>query len=479
MLDKTLRSGNRRRKALLLPLFTLAAFVGGGAATLLATPRAEATSRDASPYAAIAQLGRVLVEVENNYVEPVDRAKLVNGAIKGMVAELDPHSAYMPPQDFTVFQSDTEGKFAGVGVEVDARGETLTVIAPIEGSPAERAGIKSGDHILTIDGADAVGQGLDKLVRKMRGAPGTHVKLMVKRDGAPQPLVFDLVREIIHVPSVASKMLEGDVAYIRIKQFQEHTHDELVAAAGRLRAQASTHVEKRIVGVVLDLRSNPGGLVDEAAEVVDEFLSSGTIYTTRHRGEILDEVKARSGGAFSDVPIVALVNEYSASASELVAGALQDHKRALIVGSRTFGKGSVQAIIGLPGGAGLRLTIARYYTPSGHAIQADGVHPDIVIESTRVATQGYPALRERDLEGALPAEGLPQPDVETDAGAPAQRDARDAGDAGAASPAEEADIMRSDARNVPTDPMKGSDFVLRMGWQIVRGSLSGRGPKVR
>ena len=461
-------------KALLLPL---SAFVGGAFAQVLGlgASHAEATSRDTSPYAAVAQLGRVLVEVENSYVEPVDRAKLVNGAIKGMVAELDPHSAYMPPQDYTLFQNDTEGKFAGVGVEVDARNDTLTIIAPIEGSPAERAGIKSGDHILTIDGADAVGQGLDKLVRKMRGDPGTHVRLMIKREGIAQPLVFDLVREIIRVPSVAAKMLEGGVAYVRIKQFQEHTHDELVAGAARLRALA-TQSKKPIVGVVLDLRANPGGLVDEAAEVADEFLSSGTIYTTRHRGEVLDEVKAKGGGAFSDVPIVALVNEYSASASELVAGALQDHKRALIVGNHTFGKGSVQAIIALPGGAGLRLTIARYYTPSGHAIQADGVHPDIVIETTRVATPGYPTVRERDLEGALPAEGPPRLDVERDAGAPVPNVA---GDAGAASAPVEPDIMRSDARNVPTDPMKGSDFVLRMGWQIVRGSLSGRGPKVR
>jgi carboxyl-terminal processing protease len=472
---RTISRGSKSSKSLLLPLFVAAAFAGGAATTLLGSSRAEATSRDASPYTAMAQLGRVLVEVENSYVEPVDRAKLLNGAIKGMVAELDPHSAYMPAEDYSLFQNDTEGKFAGVGVEVDARGETLTVIAPIEGSPAERAGIKSGDHILTIDGADAVGQGLDKLVRKMRGHPGTHVKLMVKRAGVAQPLMFDLVREIIRVPSVAAKMLEGGVAYVRIKQFQEHTHDELLAAAARLRTMA-TQSKKPIVGVVLDLRANPGGLVDEAAEVADEFLSSGTIYTTRHRGEILDEVKAKGGGAFSDVPIVALVNEYSASASELVAGALQDHKRALIVGNHTFGKGSVQAIIALPGGAGLRLTIARYYTPSGHAIQADGVHPDIVIETTRVATQGYPTVRERDLEGALPAEGPPQHDAEKDAGAPVPNVA---GDAGAAAAVIEPDVMRSDARNVPSDPMKGSDFVLRMGWQIVRGSLSGRGPKVR
>lgn len=372
------------RKALLKGLvLPLAAFAGGAFVTVLGAPRAQATSRDASPYAAIAQLGRVLVEVENSYVEPVDRKKLVDGAIAGMVSALDPHSAYMPPQDFAVFQSDTEGKFGGVGVEVDGRNDMITVIAPIEGSPAERAGVRSGDRIVAIDGVEVQGHGLDKLVRQMRGAPGTHVKLSIVRDGAAQRIELDLVREIIHVPSVAARMLEGNIAYVRVKQFQEHSHDEVVAAAARLRAEA----KGKILGVVLDLRNNPGGLVDEAVEIADEILSSGGIYTTRHRGQVIDDVKAKAGGAFADVPTVTLVNEYSASASELVAGALQDNKRTIVVGANTFGKGSVQAIIGLPGGAGLRLTIARYYTPSGHAIQGDGVHPDVVIESTRVLAQ--------------------------------------------------------------------------------------------
>jgi carboxyl-terminal processing protease len=238
---------------------------------------------------------------------------------------------------------------------------------------------------------------------------------------------------------------------VRVKQFQEHSHDELVAAAARLRNET----KGAIAGVVLDMRNNPGGLVDEAAEIADEFLSSGGIYTTRHRGQIIDDVKAKGGGAFSDVPTVTLVNEYSASAAELVAGALQDNKRTLIVGANTFGKGSVQAIIGLPGGAGLRLTIARYYTPSGHAIQGDGVHPDVVIETTRVVTPAAPVVRERDLEGALPAEqrGAPKkPAATTDAGT-------------------EQDTLRTDARNVPRDPMQGNDFVLRMGYQMLRGGL--------
>jgi carboxyl-terminal processing protease len=444
-------------KALFKGVFlSAAAFAGGACVSLIGTPRAEATSRDASPYAAIAQLGRVLVEVENNYVEPVDRKKLVDGAIAGMVGALDPHSAYMPPQDYAVFQSDTEGKFGGVGVEVDGRNDMITVIAPIEGSPAERAGVRSGDRIVAVDGIEVAGGSLDKLVRRMRGAAGTHVKLSIQREGAPQRIELDLVREEIHVPSVAARMLEGNIAYVRVKQFQEHSHDEVVAAAARLRAES----KGKLVGVVLDMRSNPGGLVDEAAEIADEFLPAGTIYVTRHRGQVIDDVKAKSGGVFSDLPTVTLVNEYSASASELVAGALQDNKRTLVVGANTFGKGSVQAIIGLPGGAGLRLTIARYYTPSGHAIQGDGVHPDIVIETTRVAASPVPIVRERDLDGALPPEGLPRTAPRGDAGAPAR--AIDGG-------ADPLDTMRSDARNVPRDPMVGNDFVLRMGYQLLRG----------
>jgi carboxyl-terminal processing protease len=285
-------------------LLPLAALTGGALATIAGSPRASATGREESPYAAVSQLGRVLVEIENDYVEPVDRAKLVNGAIKGMVAELDPHSSYMPPQDFALFENDTEGKFGGIGIEVDAHGDALTVLAPIEGSPAERAGIKSGDRILAVEGHDVTEESLDKVVRTMRGAPGTHVKLTIQRAPSTTPMTFDLVREIIHVPSVASKMLSGGIGYLRIKQFQERTHDELLAATARLRRQSGG----KLSGVVLDLRSNPGGLVDEAAEVADEFISSGVIYTTRHRGKIVDEVKARDGGALASEPMVVLVN---------------------------------------------------------------------------------------------------------------------------------------------------------------------------
>ena len=413
-------------------------------------------ARGETPYGAVEQLGRVLVEVESEYVDPVDRAKLVSGAIKGMVAELDPHSSYMDAEEFQAFQNDTQGQFGGIGIEVETRNDQIVVLSPIEGSPAERAGIQSGDVIVSVEGRDATSQPLDKLVKHLRGAPGGHVKIGVRRQGLSDLLSFDLVREVIHVPSVAAKLLSGRVAYVRIKQFQERTHDELLDAAAKLRARAGG----RFSGIILDLRSDPGGLVDQAADVADEFLDEGVIYTARHRGRIVDEVKARSGGAFVDPPCVVLVNQYTASASELVAGALQDHKRASIVGEPTFGKGSVQAIVSLPGGAGMRLTVSRYYTPGGHAIQADGVHPDVAVEIKK--TEGAVSYREKDLEGHLAPESA--------AGLEARPKGVVVVAADAASPVPEP--SRSDARNVPDDPEKGNDAMLKVGWEVLQRALA-------
>ncbi|HEY8090365.1 MAG TPA: S41 family peptidase [Polyangiaceae bacterium] len=438
----------------LLPLF---AFAGGACVTALGGPGA---AHGDTPYAAVEQLGRVLVEVENEYVDPVDRAKLVNGAIKGMVAELDPHSSYMPAEEFQTFESDTEGEFGGIGIEVENRNDQLILLSTIEGSPAERAGMKSGDLVFSIDGRDPSSEPLDKLVKHLRGAPGSHVRLGVRRTGVTDVLTFDLVREVIHVPSVSSKLLADRVGYVRIKQFQERTHSELLEAAAKLRARAGGP----LAGVVLDLRSDPGGLVDQAADVADEFLDGGVIYTARHRGAIVDEVTARRGGAFVHEPCVVLVNQWTASASELVAGALQDHQRGTVVGEPTFGKGSVQAIVSLPGGSGMRLTVSRYYTPSGHAIQADGVHPDVAVETPR--TEGLVSYREKDLEGHLapqttsPAETKPKSVVVV------------GGDAGAPQP----DTDGREAKSVSEDPEKGTDEVLKVGWRVLRRSMTGAPP---
>jgi carboxyl-terminal processing protease len=423
-----------------------AAFAGGAATSHLAG----ATTQGASPYATFDQLARVLTIVENQYVEPTARAKITEGAIKGMVAELDPHSAYLPPDEFAIFQGETSGKFGGVGVEVDFRDDYVTVIAPIEGSPAARAGIRPGDQVVAIDGKPMRGERIDKLVTLMRGPSGSKVTMSVRRKGVADPLSFELTREEIHVQSVTAKRLRGDVAYVRVKQFQEGTHQELVRAAARLRAEA----RPEIVGLLLDMRNNPGGLVDEAEGVADELMSQGVIYSTRHRGQVVDEPHAHAGGAFASLPIVVLVNEYTASSAELVAGALQDSHRATIVGAPTFGKGSVQTIFELPGGAGMRLTTMRYYTPSGRSIQAEGIKPDILIQSSQPAPPGQ-IVRERDLDGHLPAEGplSPRPTVVVDGKA--------------TNPA----VSSAD---VPTDPVKGDDFSLSVGYQMLVKSIAER-----
>jgi carboxyl-terminal processing protease len=435
----------------------LSAFAGGACVSTLSGGGRSA--RGDTPYAAVEQLGRVLVEVENEYVDPVDRTKLVNGAIKGMVSELDPHSSYMPPDEFSAFQSDTEGQFGGIGIEVETRADQLVVLSPIEGSPAERAGIRSGDTVVSVDGKDPGAEPLDRLIKHLRGVPGSHVKVGIRRSGVADVLSFDLVREIIRVASVSSKLLSQRVAYVRIRQFQERTHDELLEAAAKLRGRAG----RPLAGVILDLRSDPGGLVDQAADVADEFLDGGVIYTTRHRGQVVEEVRAGGGGAFVSEPCVVLVNQYTASASELVAGALQDQKRATVIGEPTFGKGSVQAILSLPGGAGMRLTISRYYTPSGHAIQADGVHPDVAVEMKR--DEGGISYRERDLDGHLAAEtkgpaAPPKTVVVVDA------------DAGEPDPASSG----SEAKGVPDDPEQGSDAVLKVGWQVLHRTLAAPSP---
>jgi carboxyl-terminal processing protease len=430
-----------------------AAFAGGAVTSHLA----HATTGAASPYAPFDQMARVLVLVENQYVEPAQRSKVIEGAIKGMVAELDPHSAYMAPTDFQLFQGETEGHFGGVGVEVDYKNDIVTVIAPIEGSPAARAGIRPGDQVVAINGKPIRGERMDKILTMMRGPSGSKVRVTVRRAGSSEPLNFELVREEIHVSSIVSRRLEGEVAYLRLKQFQEGTHDELLRATAKLRSESSAP----LAGVVLDLRNNPGGLVDEAEAVADEFLSEGSIYSTRHRGKIVDEVKAHSGGALSSMPMVVLVNEYSASSAELVAGALQDNHRATLVGATTFGKGSVQTIFDLPGGAGLRLTTMRYYTPSGRSIQAQGIRPDIVIEPP--AAQGQTAsldvVRERDLEGHLPAEGAvgdaKRPTVVTPGGGANVAEA-------------------SSQREVPPNPTKGRDFSLSVAYQLLRKTIGER-----
>ncbi len=421
----------------------LAAFTGGA----ITTQAVHATTQAQSPYNPFDQLAWALVLVENHHVDPAERTKIVDGAIKGLVAELDPHSAYMDAKEYALFNSDTSGKFAGIGIEVDFRDERVTVLAPMEGSPADRAGIKPGDEIVAIEGKPVRGERVDKIIALMRGPIKTHVHITLHREGQTDPIQVDLVREEIHVISVVGKRLDNDVAYLRIRQFQENTHDELIKATAKMRAENA----RPLRGVLLDMRNNPGGLIDEAEAIADEMLDSGGIYSTRHRGQIIDEQKASAGGSLASLPIVALVNEYSASSSELVAGAIQDNKRALIVGARTFGKGSVQTIFDLPNGAGMRLTTMRYYTPSGRSIQAQGIAPDVLIAPAKPVQVGE-VVRESDISGHLTAEAnaANQP-ANASRGAVVKAPTDDSGP----------------SRDVPTDPTKGTDFTLATGYKLL------------
>lgn len=431
----------RKNGWLRTPLLVVAAFAGGA----ITTQAVHATTQAQSPYNPFDQLAATLHLIEKDHVDPVERTKIIDGAIKGMVAELDAHSAYMDAKEYALFNSDTSGKFAGIGIEVDFRDERVTVLVPMDGSPADRAGIKPGDEIIAIDGKPVQGERVDKIISMMRGPIQTKVHLTLRRERQTEPIQVDLVREEIHVAAVVGRRLDNDIAYLRIRQFQENTHGEMLETIKKIRSESS----KPLRGVLLDMRNNPGGLIDQAEAVADEMLDSGTIYSTRHRGRIIDEQKASSGGSLASLPIVTLMSEYSASSSELVAGALQDNKRSLIVGAQSFGKGSVQSIYELNNGAGMRLTTMRYYTPAGRSIQAQGITPDVLIQPAKPLQPGE-LIRESDLPGHLSAES--------------------ASSRGASANVRSTVIKAPEndsgpIRDVPQDPTKSTDFTLATGYK--------------
>jgi len=357
-----------------------------------------------SAYEKLKILADVLAIVERNYVEAPKVSNLIQGAINGMLETLDPHSTYMSPDVFKEMQTETRGSFGGVGFEITIRDKVLTVVAPIEDTPAFRAGIQSGDQIWRINGKTTKDMTLMDAVKLMRGPQGTQVTIAIMRSGFTEPLDITLTRAIIPIRSVRFRMLEEGYGYIKINQFIDKTHPDMKTALDRLESKEGT-----LKGLILDLRNDPGGLLEQAVKVADEFLESGLIVYTEGRVEGQKmRFHAQKKEKEHNYPIIVLVNAGSASASEIVAGALQDHGRAVILGSQTFGKGSVQTIIPLEDGSAVRLTTARYYTPNGRSIQAQGITPDIIIadfnpESRRGGPQR--ALREKDLEHHLPGEG--------------------------------------------------------------------------
>jgi carboxyl-terminal processing protease len=343
-----------------------------------------------------------------SYVEESDQDELVYGAIRGMISTLDPHSSFMDPDEYRILTSDTQGRFGGIGVEIDVRDGWLTVVSTFEGGPAARAGVQPGDRFLSIDGRDARDIRIEEAVQRMRGEPGTQVTVRLRRSAESHAVELTLSREIIRVRAVEARVLSDRVVYVRLKAFQQTTTHELRRALDL--AVAETAGSGGVAGVLLDLRDNAGGLLDEAVLVSDEFLSSGAVVSTRGRGgQLLSEARASARGTRPAWPMVILVNGSTASAAEIVAGALRDHNRAVVVGTRTFGKGSVQNIIELPDGSALKLTVARYYTPSGRSIQAHGIEPDVVVEQVdtdalREAGQSRLQIREESLEGHLSGE---------------------------------------------------------------------------
>ncbi|QQS54635.1 MAG: S41 family peptidase [Candidatus Competibacteraceae bacterium] len=343
----------------------------------------------------------VLDAVKQDYVEPVKDKELLENAIRGMLSNLDPHSAYLDAEAFQDLQIGTSGEFGGLGIEVGQEDSGfIKIIAPIDDTPAQRAGLRAGDLIIRLDDTSVKGMPLADAIQRMRGKPNTSITLTIVREGAKKPFKVKLVREVIQVRSVKSRLLEPDFGYLRITQFQSKTAQNLEQALQELEQQN----KKPLRGLVLDLRNNPGGVLNGAVDVADDFLEDGAIVQTKGRGNGSDQsFKATPGDLLKGAPLVVLVNGGSASASEIVAGALQDHRRALILGERTFGKGSVQTILPLGNGTAVKLTTARYYTPNGRSIQAEGIEPDIKLKSLKIAADdtGTTFIKESDLSGHL------------------------------------------------------------------------------
>jgi carboxyl-terminal processing protease len=365
-------------------------------------------------YESLKLFSDVLQEIEENYVDEVDAERLIQDAIKGMVDHLDPHSNFMPPEAFDELQDDTKGEFGGIGIVISMKKGVLMVVSPIEGTPAYRAGIMAGDVIVKIDDHTIADLALWECVKKMRGARGEIVVLTIVRQGEADFLVFSLERDIIPMTSVRSTTLRPGYAYIWVTNFRNNTADEMADALTKLESG-----EVPLKGLIMDLRNNPGGLLNQAVEVSDAFLDQGVIVSIKGRQADHTEIfEARPGPVKRDYPMVVLINGGSASASEIVAGALQDHKRAIILGTTSFGKGSVQTVKPLKDGFGLKYTIARYYTPSGRSIQAQGIRPDIEVTFRKItdeaendaknqnkkASSMERMLREKDLKNHLEPE---------------------------------------------------------------------------
>jgi carboxyl-terminal processing protease len=370
--------------------------------------KAEAEEKVQEKYSDLQNFAKVLNLIQSYYVEEVDTKRMIEGAIKGMLRELDPHTNYMPAELFKDFETETSGEFGGLGIEISVQNGILTIISPIEDTPAWEAGIKSGDKIIAVDGKSTKGLSLVEASQLMRGKTGSKTVLTIFREGKEgkeEPFDVPITRASVKIHSVKPTDLDDGYEYIKVTSFIENTGKDLEKALADAKKKNS-----KIKGLVLDLRRNPGGLLDQAIKVCDLFINEGPIVSTIGRDPKNKEVaNATKRDKYADFPIVILMNEYSASASEIVAGAMQDHHRAVIMGQKSFGKGSVQSVIKLGDGSGLKLTVARYYTPSGRSIQAEGITPDIEMEEVDFDTFMKAVVkprsqREKDIQGHLLSE---------------------------------------------------------------------------
>jgi carboxyl-terminal processing protease len=385
----------------------LSTFVGALAGVAVVTQFVEPLVAQETPparttYQNLDLFGDAFERIRSAYVEGIDESKLIEAAINGMLTSLDPHSSYLPPTDFDDMRVQTRGEFGGLGIEVTMENGFVKVVSPIDDTPAFRAGIQSGDFITHIDGESVLGMNLNDAVDKMRGPVGSEIRITVVREGVDEPFEIAIVRETIKIRASRSRT-EGDVIVVRVTTFNEQTFEQMQEGL-KAEIEKAGGIEN-VSGIVLDLRNNPGGLLSQAVAVADAFLDKGEIVSTRGRDPKDGErYNATEGDLAGGLPIVVLINGGSASASEIVAGALQDHRRAILIGAKTFGKGSVQTIMPLQGGGALRITTARYYTPSGRSIQALGIEPDILVEEPRLAAATEaerPSRSEAELRGRL------------------------------------------------------------------------------
>ncbi len=356
-------------------------------------------------YLTLQLFAKVMNLVQKYYVEEVDTKKLIYGGIKGMLQELDPHTNFLPPDIFEEFENETSGKFGGLGIEITVQDDVLTIISPIEDTPAWEAGLKAGDKIVSIDGKSTKGLSLVESAQMMKGSQGSKIVLGIIREGLKAKKDYAIKRGTIKIKSVKYSVLEDGYAYVRLTSFIDNSAQDLKKALEEM-----NRGDKKIKGLILDLRRNPGGLLEQAIKISDLFLEKGDIVSTIGRDKASKKVvSATAENTYSDFPLVVLINEYSASASEIVAGALKDNKRALVMGKRSFGKGSVQSVVKMGDGSGLKMTVARYYTPNGISIQAEGITPDVVVEEVdgevfQKAIINRKVKREADIDGHLLSE---------------------------------------------------------------------------